>query len=178
MPVEGATYTIGAVVTPVFTCADVGSGVASCIPSSAKLDTSTPGTKTFSVTVVDRVGNRATVIRTYNVGYGICLKYNPNQPNQVLGVVIVAVQLCNASGANLSSPSIQLLATSIDGTITPPPNHYDPALAHPDFKYFLGTYYYHMFTSELSGVGVGAGLHSLGFSVNGVGGYSAGFTLR
>ena len=174
---ENATFTVGAVVTPVVSCADVGSGVASC-PSSAKLDTSTVGSKTFSVTVKDLVGNSRIVTRNYTVGYGICLKYNPNQPNQLLGVVIVAVQLCNASGANLSSPSIPLLAASIDGTIAPPPNHYDPANAHADFKYVLGTYYYHMFAGELAGVGVLPGLHSLSFSVNGVGGYTAAFTLR
>ncbi|HEY7951349.1 MAG TPA: hypothetical protein VID70_00080, partial [Solirubrobacteraceae bacterium] len=53
-----------------FSCADAGSGLASCTGSTAnekKLDTSTPGTYALTVTAIDNVGNAATVSASYTV---------------------------------------------------------------------------------------------------------------
>lgn len=65
-PGENATFTAGTAVTPAFACDDAGgSGVASCDGSA--VDTSSPGTRTFTVVAVDRLGHRAQASRTYTV---------------------------------------------------------------------------------------------------------------
>jgi hypothetical protein len=175
-PAANATYTIGSVVTPVFSCADVGSGIASCTGSAANLDTSAPGTRTFTVTAVDVAGNRTTLSRSYNVGYNICLQYDPNKANPLGGTMVIKLQLCNAAGVNLSSPSIAVVATLIDGAITPPPNFQGNSNYGNVFRFTSGMYVYNLDTSQLPTIGVGA--HFLGFTVNGSGAYSAKFTLK
>ena len=61
----GASFTVGQKVAASFSCADVGSGVASCqgtggVASGGFIDTSTVGPHTFAVTAVDGVGNTTT----------------------------------------------------------------------------------------------------------------------
>lgn len=71
-PAAGAVFALNAVVTADFTCADTESGVASCVGSvanGAALNTSTVGTKIFTVTATDKAGNTASVTRTYSVQY-------------------------------------------------------------------------------------------------------------
>jgi hypothetical protein len=63
---DGATFTQGARIPLTFSCADENSGVASCDGGSL-LDTSTPGTFTYSVTARDRAGNETVVTRGYTV---------------------------------------------------------------------------------------------------------------
>jgi len=63
---DGATITQGAVIPVTFTCADDNSGVAGCTGPST-LDTSTPGTFSYSVTVRDNAGNEVVVTRAYTV---------------------------------------------------------------------------------------------------------------
>ena len=177
-PAVNAIYGLGAVVTPVFNCADLGSGIAvgSCTGSSATLDTSALGTRTFTVTAVDVAGNRTTLSRSYIVGYNICLQYDPNKPNPLGGTMVIKLQLCNAAGVNLSSPSIAVVATLIDGSVTPPPNFQGSSNLGNAFRFSSGSYIYNLDTSQLPTVG--AGVHSLGFTVNGVGTYAAQFTLK
>ena len=64
-PAEGARFTVGQSVTPQFSCADAGSGVASCTGSG--IDTSAVGDRTFTVVAVDKAGHRAEVARHYTV---------------------------------------------------------------------------------------------------------------
>jgi hypothetical protein len=67
---DGLTFTQGRPVPLSFTCADENSGVASCVGSQAlgsNLNTSTPGTFTYSVTATDNAGNTNTVTRSYTV---------------------------------------------------------------------------------------------------------------
>jgi hypothetical protein len=67
---DGATFTQGRPIPHQFTCADENSGVASCVGSpalGANLDTSTPGTFTYSVTARDEAGNETVVTRSYAV---------------------------------------------------------------------------------------------------------------
>jgi len=175
-PAVGATYVLGAVVTPLFSCADSGSGIASCVGSAVTLDTTTPGTRTFTVTAVDVAGNPTTLIRTYNVGYNVCLQYDPAKPNPLGGTMVIKFQLCNAAGVNLSSPSIAVVATLIDGTTTPPPNFQGGSNNGNVFRFSSGMYIYNLDTSQLPTIG--AGSHSLGFTVNGAGTYAARFTLK
>ncbi len=67
-PAQGSTFVLGQAVTPIVRCADGnGSGVAAC--GYGAVDTSSVGTKTFSVATRDHVGNRATVTTSYRVIY-------------------------------------------------------------------------------------------------------------
>ena len=67
-PANGATYAVGENVTSSFGCTDA--RMQSCtgtLANGAALDTSTPGTKTFTVNALDLAGNTSTLVRTYTV---------------------------------------------------------------------------------------------------------------
>jgi Sulfatase/RTX calcium-binding nonapeptide repeat (4 copies)/Domain of unknown function (DUF4976)/Bacterial Ig domain len=69
-PPQGATYTLGQSVAASYSCTDAGSGVASCqgsVANGANIDTSSSGTKTFSVNATDNAANTNTVSHTYTV---------------------------------------------------------------------------------------------------------------
>jgi X-Pro dipeptidyl-peptidase len=55
----------GHAATPAWTCTDATSGVASCTASA--IDTSTPGTRSFTITATDNAGLATTVTRSYTV---------------------------------------------------------------------------------------------------------------
>lgn len=70
-PANGATYVVGSMVMASYSCSDTYSGVSTCagtVPNGAAIDTSTVGTKTFSVTITDAAGNIGAASVTYNVG--------------------------------------------------------------------------------------------------------------
>ena len=70
-PAADATYQVNAVVGADYDCADGGSGVASCqgpVANGRPIDTSSAGTKTFTVTATDTAGNSSTLTVTYSVG--------------------------------------------------------------------------------------------------------------
>jgi hypothetical protein len=73
VPADGATYTVGQQVFAFYSCDDGnGSGMNGCkgdLGSGSPLDTSSPGTGTFSVTAYDRAGNVAHETHTYSVVY-------------------------------------------------------------------------------------------------------------
>ena len=64
-------FQVGQAVTLAVNCADPGapnsSGVASCTPTSVTLDTSSPGTRSFTATATDNAGNVRTQTFTYVV---------------------------------------------------------------------------------------------------------------
>ena len=67
-----ATYQLNQVVSASYSCGDAGSGLATCagpVSSGATIDTSSPGTQTFTVTAIDAVGNTSTQSVTYTVDY-------------------------------------------------------------------------------------------------------------
>ena len=69
-PPQGATYTLGQSVAASYSCTDADSGVASCagpVADGANIDTSSTGTKTFTVNATDNAGNTNTVSHTYTV---------------------------------------------------------------------------------------------------------------
>lgn len=69
-PPEGQVYPKGKVVEARYTCADAGTGLASCrgtVRDGARLDTSRLGSRPFSVTAIDNTGNRTTISRPYTV---------------------------------------------------------------------------------------------------------------
>lgn len=116
VPTNGAAYLLRQSVTATYSCSDGGSGLASCagtVASGTNIDTGSVGTKTFSVTATDAVGNSATQTLSYTVSYAVHLLYDPAKPTNT-----IQLQLQDATGANVSSASIVLTATSIDGTIS------------------------------------------------------------
>jgi N-acetylglucosamine-6-sulfatase len=69
-PPQGATYTLGQSVAASYECTDAASGVASCegpVANEANIDTSSTGTKTFTVDATDNAGNTSSVSHTYTV---------------------------------------------------------------------------------------------------------------
>ena len=71
-PATGASYEQHASVEAGYSCSDAagGAGVASCngtVADGAEIDTSSVGTKSFSVTATDGAGNQTTVTRSYTV---------------------------------------------------------------------------------------------------------------
>jgi hypothetical protein len=70
-PPNNATYRLGEPVRAAYKCADTGgSGLYSCqgtVPNGSYINTSTVGSKSFTVTARDRAGNTASVTRTYTV---------------------------------------------------------------------------------------------------------------
>ena len=78
-PLDGAEIVLNERTAAGFACADAGSGVAACngtVANGAKINTSSVGTKSFTVTGTDAVGNRASTTISYHVRFaagGNCL---------------------------------------------------------------------------------------------------------
>ena len=73
-PANGAIYTVGQIVTADYSCADEpnGSGLLSCsgdLTPGAFVDTSSVGSRTFTVSATDRAQNSASVSSAYRVVY-------------------------------------------------------------------------------------------------------------
>jgi uncharacterized UPF0146 family protein len=71
-PADGAVFARGRTVQARYACADEteGSGIRSCVgrvATGTSINTSSPGTKTFTVTATDNAGNTTRVTRTYTV---------------------------------------------------------------------------------------------------------------
>ncbi len=77
-PATGQVLTPTSSPTPVFSCADGASGVASCSPSPATLNL-TPGTHSLTVTAVDRVGNTGSTTRSYTVEDPVRIAFTSNR---------------------------------------------------------------------------------------------------
>ena len=72
-PAANATYQLNGSVAASYACADSGSGVATCqgpVGSGSPIDTSSTGTKTFTVTSTDNIGNTVSSSVTYSVVLG------------------------------------------------------------------------------------------------------------
>lgn len=84
-PADGAIYTVGQQVWVSFSCDDGphGSGMNGCkgdAPSGTQLDTSSPGTRPFTVNAYDRAGNVAHETHTYSVVYDFAGFASPAAP--------------------------------------------------------------------------------------------------
>ena len=72
-PVANATYQLNGSIAASYACTDSGSGVASCqgtVANGSLINTSSTGTKTFTVTLTDNVGNTSSSSVTYSVVSG------------------------------------------------------------------------------------------------------------
>ncbi len=117
---SGESYLLHQAVNAAFSVTDGGSGVGSIMSSSANgspLDTSTVGTKTFTVSASDRVGNLAVpVTRSYTVSFGIKLLYDSSRAVRSGAAYPIKLQLVDANGVNVSSPDITLHALGVRKT--------------------------------------------------------------
>jgi hypothetical protein len=178
---------IGDSVVVDYTCTDPGeatgdgSGIASCTSDiGGSLDTSVPGTVSFTVTAVDNVSNTATQTFTVTVKYKVCYLYNENKPQPATGAVPIKIQLCDASGNNLSDSTIVLTATRVDdGAFALEPQDSGSSNSDPTFEFrwndSLVGYIY-----NLNVDGIEAGDHVLHFTVSTTPGveYSAVFKTK
>lgn len=122
-PTNGAAYTLGQSVKASYSCAatTAGPGIASCtgtVANGAAINTSSPGTYSFTVTATDKAGNVTTVTVSYTVGYALC---QVAAPTQVLQTVLFSVYLCNASGTDVTTKTTTITAVSVDGSTKPVP---------------------------------------------------------
>src|SRR5712691_11552924 len=161
-------YAIGQMVNASYSCSDAGSGVASCtgtVASGTSIDTSSAGTKSFTVTAVDNVGNTSHQTVTYEVGYNICTLYDSTRAVQSGATIPIKLEICDAAGNDLSSAGIMLtaigvtqLSTSISGPVMASGN------ANPDnnFRFAGPGYIYNLSTQGLS-----TGTYALAFTISG-----------
>lgn len=160
-PADGARFLIGATATASYSCADSGSGIASCtgpLADGAAIDTYVPGGFNFTVDAADKADNTASRSHAYSVGYGVC-NHQEFAARRVGSVVPMKLQACDASGANLSRPTLLVTAVSIqkvsDGAASPV---VDAGNANPDlnFRYDptlfggIGGYIFNLDTSGLT----------------------------
>src|SRR6185503_17477512 len=92
------------------------SGVSNCsgaVPSGNAINTSTAGSQTFTVTAIDAIGNTSTSSRTYSVAYDACLLFDVTKAYKAGSTIPIKLELCDASGSNVSSGSIQVVATGV-----------------------------------------------------------------
>jgi hypothetical protein len=122
-PATSSAYLLNQSVIANYSCSDDGSGVTACSGTRANgsaLDTSSVGTKSFSLTAVDAVGNKTQVTNTYTVGYasaGICggdLGHQILQPINADGssvwkqgrTVPAKFRVCNANGVSVGTAGV------------------------------------------------------------------------
>ena len=118
-PPQGATYTLNQSVAASYSCTDADSGVASCqgpVTNGANIDTSSTGTKTFTVNAKDNGGNTNSVSHTYTVN-------TPTTPggDTTAPTVKSTVPGSDAKGVSPTSNvtatfSEAMMASSINGT--------------------------------------------------------------
>jgi flagellar basal body L-ring protein FlgH len=176
-------------VTAHYTCADGGSGAATCVgtaPAGGGVDTSTVGAHTFTATATDMAGNASTASVIYNVvnspTYNIRLLYDPTKANRIGSTIPVKIQVLNAlSGRNVSSSNLVVHALGVtkESEYAPGPAE-DAGNANPDddfrFNNFEGTGGY-IFNLKMTGLTTGT--YVLVFRVgNDSFTYGAGFQVK
>jgi hypothetical protein len=166
-PVSGAVYPVNSVVSADYSCADSGSGIATCqgsVADGAAISTATAGSATFTVTASDVAGNVASQNVGYAVAYQVCLGYDSSKARKSGSTYPIKIQLCDANGQNVSSASIVVHAVSVSQVSTNAAGVLDDAGdSNPDFdfRYDAGTGSY---IFNLKTTGFATGTYSLGFT--------------
>ena len=165
-PITNGTYIVNQPVAASYGCTDGGSGVATCsgtVASGSNIDTSSVGTKTFTVNATDNVGNASSLTYTYYVTYNICLLYDVSQPFARQSQAPIKLEICDFNSVNLSSSSITLTAVSVT------PSQPLSSKANPDnlFRFDAtvapgGGYIYNLIVKTFP-----PGLYTLDFRVSG-----------
>jgi large repetitive protein len=115
-PTDGATYVLNEVKRANYSCTATPSGVKSCsgtVPDGNRIETGSVGTKTFTVTAVDKAGNSTTKTITYNVTYGIKVLYDQDQRRNEGSTVPIKIRLIDDRGENVSSSRVKVQAIDL-----------------------------------------------------------------
>jgi hypothetical protein len=116
-PANGGNYVLNSTVLANYKCVDPapGSGVASCtgnVPNGSRIDTSSVGLKTFTVTAIDVSGNRSTLTNSYRVVYAFTLSAMKSSAN--LGSSVpVNWQLKDALGVPINNLATLVVMESV-----------------------------------------------------------------
>ncbi|HLL15724.1 MAG TPA: Ig-like domain-containing protein [Pyrinomonadaceae bacterium] len=130
-----------------------------------------PAVKTINVRVTDGGGLSATASATVNVNevrYGVCALYDQTKAHRSGSTIPVKLQLCDASGANLSAQNIVLTAI---GTRLVSPDAWgdveDAGQANPDlnFRFTMLDQVTPGYIFNLQTKGLATGVYYLGFHV-------------
>jgi hypothetical protein len=152
-----------------YSCSEDGSGAANCTGTTVNgglLDTAMVGTKTFTVSSVDNVGNTATPLSVnYTVGYGIGILFDQSKTHKAGSAVPIKIRLLDADGINVSSASTVVHATSVVQISNQTSTGLDDSgnsNSELDFRYdqSLGGYIFNLKTT-----GFGTGTYQLNFIV-------------
>jgi hypothetical protein len=167
------SYLVSQAVAASYACNDAGSGVASCkgpVDSGSNFDTASVGTKNFSISASDNVGNSSNHSVEYNVTYGITLLYDPTKSKQSGSTFPIKIQISDAAVNNRSSSQIVVTALRVvrvsDESSAPLD---DSGNANPDFNFRFdstlggsGGYIFNLSTN-----GFASGTYRLFFTVAG-----------
>lgn len=153
-----------------YSCSDTGAGLTQCagpVANGGVVDTTSLGTKTFTVTAKDAAGNTATASADYTVGYGICRGAycsegddDDDDDDRRRDGTTTALRfwLCDARGRNYSSPDIDVRIVDVDGVIVPG----SPLVPYEPSRRGGGTYRYDLSTP------LPRGFHLVRLAVEGV----------
>ncbi len=111
------SYLLDQAINANYACTDGGSGVATCtgtVASGSSIDTSSVGSKSFTVNAADKVGNVAPPQAvSYSVTYNLCLLYDPTRSVQGGSTIPLKIQLCDFNNSDVSSSSVVVRAVSL-----------------------------------------------------------------
>lgn len=111
-----ANYLLGQIVPASYSCTDIATGVASCIGTVANgtaINTTTTGTKTFSVTATDNAGNTGTKTVTYTVSFGVVVLFDQTKQHNSGSTIPIKLQIVDAAGTNQSAANNAVTAVRI-----------------------------------------------------------------
>jgi len=146
-----------------YSCTDPDSPVATCVGTVANgspIDTASVGTKTFTVNATDPSGNASTQSVVYTVSNNICALYDQTKAAQSGSTVPIKVELCDASGADVSSSSVVVTATALTQISTGAPGAVEASgNSNPDnnfrFDSTLGTSGGYIYNLSIEGLTTG-----------------------
>ena len=165
-------YLLNQSVAANFTCQDGGAGVATCngsAPNGGNIDTSSAGSKSFTVTATDNVANAASAEQvSYTVGFGISVLYDQTKTVKSGSTIPIKLQLVDALGHNVSSATLVVhavslvqIATSASETVNDSGNSNPDANFRFDASLGGGGYIFNLKTT-----GLPTGTYKLGFTVD------------
>jgi YVTN family beta-propeller protein len=168
-----AFYVLNQSVAASFTCQDGGSGVSTCdgsVPTGSNIDTSSVGSKTFTVSATDNVANSTIPqLVSYNVGYAVNVLYDQTKAVKSGSTIPIKIELVDALGHNMSSSAVIVHAVSlVQISTTASDTINDAGSSNPDVNFRFdsslsvgGGYIFNLKTT-----GLPTGTYRLGFTVD------------